>query len=101
MTETVIETVTFKLADAVSADRFLEYAQPTNEFLKSAPGFVRRSLSVGDDGVWTDHIQWASREQAMAAAEQLMKFEAAAPFMAAIVEDSVVMRHDSAKLLLG
>lgn len=101
MTKTVIESVTFKLVDNMSGDRFLDCVQPTNDFLKSAPGFVRRCLSVGEDGTWIDHIEWTSLEQAMAASQRLMEFDKAQPFMAAIAPDSVITRHDRAKMLLG
>ena len=46
MTKSVIEVVTFKLAQNVSADEFLESAKAVNNLLDQTEGFVRRHLSV-------------------------------------------------------
>ena len=98
MTKSVVEVVTFKLAQNVSSDEFLESAKAVNSLLDQTEGFVRRHLSVADDGVWTDHIEWQSLEQAKSASESLLKFEAAGPFLAAIDGDSVAMGHNALKM---
>lgn len=101
MTKSIVEVVTFKLADNVSEDQFLETARAVNSMLDKTEGFVRRHLSVAEDGVWTDHIEWRSLEQAKAASESLMQFEAAGPFLAAIDEGTAKMAHNSLKMLHG
>lgn len=98
MTNSVIEVVTFKLAQNVSPDAFIESAKAVNQMLDNTEGFVRRHLSVADNGVWTDHIEWQSLEQAQSASEKLMQFEAAQPFMAAIDAESVSMGHNVLKM---
>ena len=64
MTNSVIEVVTLKLAENVSKDQFLETTRAVNAFLDDSEGFVRRHLSVAENEVWTDHIEWQSMEQA-------------------------------------
>ena len=98
MTKSVVEVVTFKLAQNVSADAFIESAKAVNQFLDTTDGFVRRHLSVADDGVWTDHIEWQSLEQAQSASQSLMQFEAAKPFLSAIDGESVTMGHNVLKM---
>ncbi len=98
MLKSVVEVVTFKLVENVSEGQFLESAHAVNSFLDKSDGFVRRHLSVAEDGVWTDHIEWQSMEQAKSASEKLMQFEAAGPFMAAIEGNSVAMGHNNLKL---
>lgn len=91
----VAEIVTFRLAAGVSDDAFLAAARATQGFVEAAPGFVSRRLSRGGDGTWTDHVEWASKDQAKAAAEALMADPAALPFLQAIDPDSVAMRHEA------
>ena len=98
MTKSVVEVVTFKLAQNVSSDAFIESAKAANQLLDNTDGFVRRHLSVADNGVWTDHIEWQSLEQAQSASESLLAFEAAKPFLAAIDGDSVQMGHNVLKM---
>ncbi|MEP1209638.1 MAG: hypothetical protein ABJM29_01155 [Rhizobiaceae bacterium] len=98
MTNSVIEVVTFKLAENVSETQFLDSARAVNAFLDASEGFVRRHLSVAENGVWTEHIEWQSMEQAKSASEKLMQFEAAGPFMAAIDVESVAMGHNALKM---
>ncbi|MGI1661199.1 antibiotic biosynthesis monooxygenase family protein [Palleronia sp. KMU-117] len=95
VTESVAEIVTFRLAPGTSEAAFLQAARGTVPFVKAAPGFVARRLSRLDDGTWTDHVVWASMDQAMAAAEALMAEPAAAPFLQAIDMASVTMRHEA------
>ena len=98
MTQPVIEVVRFKLSEGTSEAAFLESANAVNAFLDATEGFVRRHLSVDPSGVWTDHIEWQSLAQAQQASKDLMAFEGAGPFMAAIEESSVDMRHNQLKL---
>jgi hypothetical protein len=93
--EPVAEIVTFRLAQGVADDAFLETARGTQPFVNAAPGFVARRLSRADDGTWTDHVVWSSMDQAMAAAEALMTEPAAAPFLQAIDMTSLAMRHEA------
>ena len=91
----VAEIVTFRLAAGVSEGEFLSAVRATEGFVEAAPGFVSRRLSRGEDGTWTDHVEWASMDQAMAAAEALMADPTALPFLMAIDPDSIAMRHET------
>jgi hypothetical protein len=91
----VTEIVTFRLAPGVTEAAFLAAARGTEAFVAAAPGFVSRRLSRGGDGTWTDHVEWASMPQAMAASEALMADPAALPFLQAIDPASIAMRHET------
>ncbi len=90
----VIEYVTFKLAEGVSDADFLTTVQATNAFLSECDGFIHRHLSKGDDGVWLDHLLWASMETAKAAAEGMPSRPELASFMAYVDMASVKMHHN-------
>lgn len=93
MTAHIIETVTFRLEDGVSKQRFLETVAASTEFIKSRPGFIARRLSCGKDGTWVEHIEWATLEAAQSAAAALPKTESVRPFLDCINGPSAVMRH--------
>lgn len=95
----IVELVSFKLADNVQEEDFLKAVGDTTKFLQSQPGFQRRSLSVNDDGVWTDHVEWASLQEAQAAAAIFPKQEHLMPFMMSIDPASMVMAHNVQKHL--
>lgn len=90
----VLEVVTFRLAPGVTEADFLAAARATEAPLRAQPGFLGRHLTRSDQGLWTDHVAWASLPEAMAAAEVMMAEPAFGPFMAAIDGASVAMRHD-------
>ena len=92
---TVAEVVTFRLADGMTEAAFRAAAAATVPLAARQPGFIARTLSRGDDGRWTDHVLWADRAAAEAAAATVMADPVAAPFIAAIDMDSVVMRHET------
>lgn len=91
----VAEIVTFRLAAGISDDAFLVAARATEALVEALPGFVSRRLSRGEDGTWTDHVEWASMDQAMAAAEALTADPAALPFLKAIDPGTIAMRHEA------
>ncbi len=90
----VAEIVTFRLAGGVSDAAFLAAARATEAFVRSAPGFRARRLTRGSDGTWTDYVEWSGRAAAEAAAARIMADPGAAPFMAAIDPESVILRHE-------
>ena len=89
----VAEIVTFRLADGTGEAAFLEAARATGPLLAASPGFVLRHLSRSEDGLWTDHILWASLADAQAAAQAVMADPRALPFLQAIDDASMSMRH--------
>lgn len=90
----VAEIVTFKQADGITDTALIMAAKGTEAFVKSAPGFLSRTLSKGEDGTWTDYVIWADMDAARTAGQAAMAEASFAPFMAAIAPDSVTMRHE-------
>jgi len=97
-TPQIAEIVTFRLKDGVEMDRFLEDAKTTEDVLATVPGYVRRHLSMGEDGSWTDLILWTSMDSAKQAAKSVVEHPDFAPFGSAIQGESVVMRHEKIEL---
>ncbi|MEL6679511.1 MAG: hypothetical protein AAFQ51_12455, partial [Pseudomonadota bacterium] len=89
----VIEIVTFRAAPGISEAEMAARAAGTRAAVAAMPGFRKRALSVSPDGTWTDHVEWDSLEHARAAAEQVTREPAFAPFGEAIAEGSVTMIH--------
>lgn len=90
---TVAEIVTFRLLPGTDGARFLADARATDRTVALQPGFLRRSLSRDDTGLWTDYIEWADLASAKAAAEAVMRLPEFAPFAATINPEGLVMRH--------
>lgn len=98
-TAPVAEIVTFRLNATATPDAFLRAARGTGDALRAAPGFLRRRLTLGADGVWTDWVEWRDAATARAAANAVMQDPAFAPFMAMIDGATVTMRHDAICLM--
>ena len=91
----IIETVTFRALSGHDPQEVAVASDALTPFLARQKGFVSRRLSMGDDGVWLDHVQWTDMEAAQAASKALMSAPEAGAFMALIDMDSVTMRHDT------
>jgi hypothetical protein len=66
----VIETTTFRLAEGVGDDAFLEADEHARTgFLYHQPGMLRATTARTDGGEWLVVVLWASYEDADAAAE--------------------------------
>jgi heme-degrading monooxygenase HmoA len=89
----IVELVRFRLAAGADPEAFAESARALDALVQTWPGFIRRTLSGGKDGVYTDHIVWRDMASASAAAKALPAAPEAAPFMAAIEMASVEMSH--------
>jgi hypothetical protein len=89
---TIVEVVTFNpnVTDAafMTTVNDMELA-----FLCKSPGFVRRTLSKGEDGTWFDYVEWATLDSAKAAMDASMADKRAAAFVQAIVPESVKVNH--------
>ena len=95
MTQTVVETVTFELAESATQQELLTRIKATEDFVRALPGFVFRRLSCGADGRWSDCVVWQDMASATAAAKA---FEAQAfvpALMATMKPGSVQMRHET------
>ena len=89
----VIENVRFRLNEGVSTETFLDANRAVEAWLADRDGFVARTLSEGEDGIWLDHVEWADGATAKAAADAMMTEASLAPFGMSIDESSVEMRH--------
>ena len=64
----VHELTTFRLADGVSEDAFLDVDERVRTgFLYQQPGIVRATTARSDDGSWAMFVQWGDAESADAA----------------------------------
>ena len=89
----VIETVTFRLADGTDPRRFTDDAESASAWIAKRSGFVSRCPSSSDDGLWIEHIEWATMDDARAAAAAIGTAEEMKPFIAGIDGPSVTMHH--------
>ncbi len=101
MTNPIIETVSFMLADGVSGSDFRAEIPASTAFIKARPGFRERRLSCGADGRWLDHIEWASMEAAQSASEAFMQEPSLMGFAQCIDMESADMRHQTLELSEG
>lgn len=90
----VLEVVSFRLIPGTGEADFLAAARATEAPLRRQRGFLSRKLTRSEDGIWTDHVAWASLPVALAASEAMMAEPAFQPFMALIDGPSVQMRHE-------
>ena len=88
-----IEIALFKLKPGVEDMAFVAAAEAMLPDLHAVPGFVRRELLRGDDGLWVDVVHWRSLSEALAAMDLMMTQPSAGPFMAALDEQSIEMLH--------
>jgi hypothetical protein len=89
----VAEIVTFRLVSGTDEAAFLAAAEATEAPVSAQSGFLRRSLSRGYDGLWTDYVEWADLASAKAAAEAVMARPEFGAFVAAIDPHGMTMRH--------
>lgn len=90
---TTFEIVTFPLVDGADETAFLGAAGRLNERLRTMPGFRRRWLGRGEDGLWTDVVEWDDLATAKAAAAAFPSLPEAAAFGAMIDFSRTRMQH--------
>lgn len=91
----VAEIVTFSLADGITPEAFVKLSQASEAFVRAAPGFTHRQLSLGEDGCWTDYVIWQDMKAAQDVAARFPQQDFAPALMAAIQPDSVQLRHEN------
>ena len=96
----VAEIVTFHRLPNTDKAVFLSAAKATAAPVAARPGFLRRSLSRDDTGLWTDCVEWADLQSAGAAAQAVL-LPKVAPFMAAIDPNSVEINHRTILWTMG
>lgn len=92
-TPIVAEIVTFKLNEGVSDAEFVKISKASEDFVSTAPGFISRQLSKGDNGIWTDYVLWQNMESALAAGKAFPEQAFAPDLMGAIASGSEEIRH--------
>ncbi|MBV6647004.1 MAG: hypothetical protein KI790_16220 [Cyclobacteriaceae bacterium] len=89
----ILEITSFKLKEGVTEEDLLKGAEKMqNEFLSNVEGFISRTLTKEEDGIWRDVIFWKDHHVLEETAEVLMKSPAAGPFMSCIDFESVEMK---------
>lgn len=64
----VIETVRYQLKDGATTEEAVAAWQGSHEFAQAQKGFLSRKIARTSDGEFLDHVEWASMEDAKAAA---------------------------------
>jgi hypothetical protein len=92
---TIIETVRYKVKDGVTRDQALAAWEDSQSFALAQKGFVRRKLAVADGGEFLDHVEWASMDDAKAAAANFDpgKYPELSGLVQVLDESSMVMTH--------
>ena len=88
-----VEIVLFRLNNNVVESDFLNAVAAMTPDLRTLPGYLRRELLRGDDGLWVDVVHWRSMAAAQQAMETMMAKPSMQPFMAMLDGSSMEMRH--------
>ncbi len=90
----IIEIAQFKLGAGVNEEEFLQEAEEVQKnFLEKQSGYIDRELLKSDDGLWVDVLHWNSMEEALEAAEVMIKNPKTQGFILKIDSSSVKMLH--------
>lgn len=89
----VFEIVQFEFNAGVTDEQGLSAAKKSMDFAKEQDGFMKRSLSKNDDGLWVDVIEWNNMDSAKAAGGKFMEDERNAEFGSLINGPTVKMLH--------
>ena len=96
-----METVTFRLNENVTREEFTAAAREATETIRTFDGFVARRLSVSDEGLWIEQIEWRTLDDAKAAAARIGSETALRPFLSAIDGPSATMHHSTLEVSAG
>jgi len=89
----VIELVEFQLKPELRDEAFALVVADTTLYLKTLYGFRGRRIAKGDGGVWLDHVEWDSMDDALQAAESFRREPCGISFKRCVVPGSTVVRH--------
>jgi hypothetical protein len=88
----IVEVTTFQLRAGVETKDFEAAARAIQKgFLALQTGFLKRTLTVSQDGTWTDIVYWEDQESAEKAMQMAEQSELVMPFMEKIDFNSVKM----------
>lgn len=93
MQQTTIELVTYTLKPGVTGKQLAGTHAGVHEFLQAQAGFIYRSLSRDEQGLWYDIVYWQDMAKAKSAGAAFMEHPAGRALIELIDMDSCVMRH--------
>jgi hypothetical protein len=86
----MMEITTFKLNQGVTEKDFEQSARAMQkDFLEKQNGFIKRTLTVSEDSVWTDIVFWKDQHSAQKTMKLAETSELVLPFMEKIDFNSV------------
>jgi hypothetical protein len=92
----MVEITTFKLNQGVTANDFEQSARTMQkDFLEKQNGFIKRTLTVSVDSIWTDIVFWEDQQSAENTMKLAETSESVLPFMEKIDFNSVKMNLTS------
>lgn len=98
-TAPIIEVVTLKLKDGVTAAQFAPVDRDVQtHYMVQRPGFLSRESAPGADQGWVVIVHWRSLADAQASMKSFSTAPAAAKFMSMIVPNSMVMTRYGASM---
>jgi heme-degrading monooxygenase HmoA len=90
----IVEIVTFRLKEGITADIFDQFDRVIEEqHVGKQSGFVSRESAAGEDGEWLVVVHWRSIEDADASMESFATAPAAVQFMANIDVNTMCMKR--------
>jgi hypothetical protein len=88
----LMEITTFKLKHGVKEKDFEQSARAMQkDFLEKQNGFIKRTLTVSEDSIWTDVVFWKDQQSADKTMKLAETSELVVPFMEKIDFKSVKM----------
>lgn len=88
----MVEITTFKLYQGVNEKDFEQSARDMQkDFLVKQNGFIKRTLTVSQDSIWTDVVFWKDKQSAEKTMKLAETSELVLPFMEKIDFNSVKM----------
>lgn len=88
-----IELVIFKTKPEFDPTHVKASLESLSDIVSTYKGFISRQLAKNDEGKWMDLIFWESMEDAKAAADDIMKLEAAQKAFSMIDEQKMELYH--------
>ncbi len=88
-----IELVVFKTKPSFTKEQVIEAAEALNPIVTKFNGYLGRTLSVAEDGTWSDIVYWTDKESAEFSVKEVMKSETCQTFFAMIDEKSMQFMH--------
>lgn len=89
----VFENVQFEFNAGVTDEQGLSAVKASMDFAKEQDGFIKRSLTKNNDGLWVDVIEWKNMNSAKAAGGKFMEDKRNAEFGSLINGPTVKMLH--------